>query len=132
MILGPDIGLVTCDMCAFGLRITDPEGEALVRKRSRLMSNSPEILKRLNKQCTNDMKEGSKPRHRHADTASGRSKACQVYPTEFCRAVCAGTAAQKKIRNLGVMPLELMSIEEMKEAAGGVPGRRAARERRGT
>ena len=38
---------------------------------------------------------------------------CQVYPKEFCQAVCAGIAAQKKMDKMGMMSLDIMSIEEM-------------------
>ena len=47
---------------------------------------------------------------------------CLLYPKEFCRAACAGIAAQKKMDKMGRMSLDIMSIEEMMlvvpEAAG--------------
>ena len=45
MLMNEDVDVATCDMCAYGLRIKDPKGEALVDKRTRLMSNSQEVLK---------------------------------------------------------------------------------------
>ena len=42
-----------------------------------------------------------------------------MYPREFCRAVCAGIAAQKRIRNLGLTSLPLLSISEMQECVPG-------------
>ena len=48
-----EVDIATCDMCAYGMRIRDGDGEALVRKTTKLMSNSPEILKRCSKRCTN-------------------------------------------------------------------------------
>ena len=52
-------------------------------------------------------------KHRHADLTSGRAKFCQVYPREFCRAVCEGIAAQKKLYVLGMKAEPLMTLEEM-------------------
>ena len=52
-------------------------------------------------------------RHRHADTIGGRARQCQVYPREFCRVVCEGIAAQKKLMKLGMRSEPIMSLEEM-------------------
>ena len=41
-----------------------------------------------------------------------------MYPRKFCTAVCAGMATQKKLDDLGVIVVPLMSVEEMKNAAG--------------
>ena len=68
------VDLVTCDMCAFGMKINDPEGNAPAKKGTKLMSNSPEVLKRVNKRCTNSDPEAKMPLHRHADTLCGRAK----------------------------------------------------------
>ncbi len=110
MLMEDDVDVVTCDMCAYGLSIDDPLGHALVEKRTRLMSNSPEVLKRVSRQCSNRTATNPADKHRHADTLDGRIRLCQVYPREFCRAVCAGVAAQKKLRNLGMMAAPLLSL----------------------
>ncbi len=78
-----EVDTVVCDMCAFGMVIKDQDGEALARKRTRLMSNSPEVLKRVNRPCTNTIAESMDAKHRHADTTGSRVKKCQVYPREF-------------------------------------------------
>ena len=114
-----------------GFQVTDKNGEALVEKRTKLMSNSPEVLKRVGMQCTNrtalprslprdpwGLKMASQgsltsEKHRHADTTGGRVKQCQVYPKKFCRAVCAGIAAQKRLRNLGLTAMPLLSLSAM-------------------
>ena len=44
---------------------------------------------------------------------SGVARKCQVYPPAFCRAVCEGTAAQKRLHVLGMRSEPLMSMEEM-------------------
>ena len=36
-----------------------------------------------------------------------------MYPKHFCRAVCEGVAAQKKLDNLGLTSVPLMDMEEM-------------------
>ena len=48
-------------------------------------------------------------------------------PRKFCTAVCAGMATQKKLDDLGVIVVPLMSVEEMKNAAG-VDGSQSLRE----
>ncbi len=102
-----------CDMCAYGMKITDQHGEALAEKKTRVMSNSAEVLKRLNKKCSN--RNGHETKHRHADTTGGKVKLCQVYPRAFCRAICEGIAAQKRLDSLGLVARPLMSVEEMHE-----------------
>ena len=86
MVAHADVDVVACDMCAYGLKITDAKGEALVEKRTRLMSNSPEILKRVGLLCENKTAQTKEEKHRHADTTCGGAKKCQVYPKAFCRA----------------------------------------------
>ena len=56
---------------------------------------------------------GGAARHRHANLTGGLAKKCQVYPPAFCRAVCEGTAAQKRLHMLGIRSEPLMSMEEM-------------------
>ena len=136
-----NVDVVDCDMCAYGLMIKDGDGEALARKRTRLMSNSPEVLKRCSKQCSNGVASAKEsgarscaptdeaarpklqgpvrgvPHHRHADLTGGRAKQCQVYPRAFCRAVSAGIAAQKRLYSLGMTAESVMSLEEISSIA---------------
>ena len=51
MLAGVDTAV--CDMCAYGMVAEDKEGVAPAKKRTRLMSNAPEVLKRTGKQCSN-------------------------------------------------------------------------------
>ena len=104
---------VKCDMCTFGMEVTDKEGTALVRKITKLMSNSSEILKRVESKCTN---EAGAAKHRHADITGGQTRQCQVYPRAFCKKVCEGIAAQKKLYNLGMTSEPIMSLQEMQRA----------------
>ena len=48
-----DVETAVCDMCAYGMKVRDGEGEAYARKSTRLMSNAPEVLKRLRRTCSN-------------------------------------------------------------------------------
>ena len=120
MVAHEDVDVVTCDMCAYGMKIVDKFGEALVEKRAKLMSNSPEILKRVGMQCENRTAQSEGEKHRHADTTCGRAKKCHVYPRLFCRAVCAGIAARQRLRNLGLTAMPPMSLSAT--AATSTPG----------
>ena len=143
MMMHEEVEVTECDMCAYGLVVADKDGTALARKRTRLMSNSPEIMKRCSRQCSNGnaavesgerlraptdetamskLRKGAKKMdarsqefHRHADLTGGRARFAQVYPKEFCRAVCAGVAAQKRLYSLGLQALPLMSAEEIRK-----------------
>ena len=108
-----NVHTTACDMCAYGLTTKDGEGEALVEKRTRLMSNSPEIIKRVSNQCTNRGGKDASKHHRYGDVTCGRARQCQVYPKAFCRAVCSGIAAQKRLDELGLKAMPIMSTEEM-------------------
>ena len=111
-----DVESVTCDMCAYGMVSEDENGIAPAQKRTRIMSNSPEVLKRVGKQCTN--KTDGEKAHRHVQLLGGRAKKCQVYPKAFCQAVCEGVAAEKKLRALGMAAQPIMSVSEMQAATG--------------
>ena len=113
------VRIVKCDMCTFGMEATDKEGTALVRKRTKLMSNSSEILKRIESKCTN---EAGAAKHRHADITGGQTRQCQVYPRAFCKKVCEGIAAQKKLYDLGMTSEPLMSLQEMQKAVPSEAG----------
>ena len=48
-----EVGSVVLHMCAFGMTSTDEKGEAPVKKGTRLMSSSEEVLKRVDRKCSN-------------------------------------------------------------------------------
>ena len=105
----PGVNVVTFDMCCFGMVATQDGREGPVRKRTRLASNSKEVIKRVDKKCPNDSGIGEK--HVHVVLEGSRTKNAQVYPRQFCRAICEGIAAEKRLRSLG---LEVYSLEEVK------------------
>ena len=100
-ILEYGIDSVKMNMCSFGMTAKDDEGTGLVAKPTRIMSSSPEILKKIHKPCCGG--------HRHVHLISGKAKAAQVYPRRFCTAMCAGIAAQKKLDGFGLVAVPIMS-----------------------
>ncbi len=103
------------DMCQFGMKAKDKDGEGPVRKRTKIISNSKEVLKRIERKCPNDGGPGTP--HVHVHLEDGRTKQAQVYPREFCRAVCEGVAAEKRIQALGLHAKALLSLEDMQQIA---------------
>ena len=113
------VDVVTFDMCCFGM-VAESEGElGPVRKRTKLASNSTEVLKRVNRRCPNDTGEG--PRHEHVILEGGKAKNAQVYPKQFCRAICEGIAAEKRLRSLGLEAYSIDEISMMTEGYGDDP-----------
>ena len=77
-----------------------------------MASNSREVLKRLDRRCPN--KGGAGEKHEHVQLEGGLAKRAQIYPREFCKTVCEGIAAEKRLRALG---LEAWTIDEVSLAA---------------
>ena len=77
LMMHPEIGSVVLHMCAFGMVAKDEKGEAPVRKGTRLMSLSGEVLKPVDRRCSN---ESGQDHHRHVHLFQGRAKAAQAYP----------------------------------------------------
>ena len=52
MLLRDDVNLVVeVDMCDFGMMSCDAEGECLVRKRTKILTNSDEAARRVSRKC---------------------------------------------------------------------------------
>ena len=47
------VEMTVCDMCAYGMVIEDDQGEALLEKSTKFLTNSPEVCKRISRRCTN-------------------------------------------------------------------------------
>ena len=76
----PSTRRVNFDFCMFGMRSKDASGSAPAKKRTGVMTNSPELADTLAKfQCDST--------HRHVVLEGGRPKACEEYPDEFCKVV---------------------------------------------
>jgi len=83
---------VTGDQCQYGqgAQCGDP-----IRKPTRWMSNSPEILKKLGRRCTGRGGACSRRRGGRHVTASGRlAREAAVYPFKLCRAILEGCRDQ--------------------------------------
>lgn len=77
----PNVMVIDFDFCQYNMRSKDAQGEGLVKKRTKVMTNSTRFAKRLMKaQCTQD--------HRHVPLVNYRAGACQEYTDEFCDEVC--------------------------------------------
>ena len=72
MLLRDDVNLVEVGMCDFGMMSSDAEGEGLVRKTTKILTNSDEVAKRMARKCSKD--------HRHVNIIGGRAKRAQLYP----------------------------------------------------
>ena len=114
MLLKEDVELVEVDMCNFGMESEDDGGKGLVRKRTKILTNSPEVARRVARKCTGD--------HRRVNLIGGRAKRAQLYPRAFSRAVCEGVAAQKRLHVLGLLSYPMMSIDKMAAAARRATG----------
>ena len=108
----PDVDTAVLHMCAYGMSSTEEIGEGLVKKPTRMISSSPEVLRRVEAQCSNEL---GGHQHRHVHLVQGRDKAAQVYPRELGMKICEGIAAQKKLDRLVWRPL--MSVDQMQAAA---------------
>ena len=76
----PGVYLAKADMCQFGMKSRDAEGEGWVRKPTTFMTNSLEMFKTLSKKCT----PGT---HRHVPLMEDRAKEAALHPKRFCQAV---------------------------------------------
>jgi hypothetical protein len=115
MLLRDDVNLVEVDMCNFGMMSSDAEGEGLVRKRTKILTNSDGVAKRVARKCTKDQ--------RHVNPIGGRAKRAQLYPRAFSRAFCEGVAAQKRLYALGMISNPIMSVDEMTATAMKITGK---------
>ena len=90
-----------------GMRSKDASGSAPAKKRTGVMTNSPELADTLAKfQCDST--------HRHVVLEGGRPKACEEYPDEFCevvlRAVQHGWGMKSTAQTLEVNTLSVEAI----------------------
>ena len=84
----PGVSKVHAHMCPFDMRVLFEGSQKLVFKPTTWMSNSPCILKELNKQCTNTGDPLTD--HKHADLKGGRAHYAQIYPEKLCLAILKG------------------------------------------
>ena len=82
------VQVVTIDLCRFGMMAKDDDGKMKpVQKPTRIMTNAPEIVKRVNRRCPNRV-PGCGNKHDHTLLVGGKARKAQIYPREFCKCVC--------------------------------------------
>ena len=104
MMRNPHVSTVVGDQCRFGLRNTSGDGASWARKRTRFMSNAPEILRELGGLCRGG--------HVHTPLLNGSAKAAARYPPDLCRAICRGYIKQMRNREEGVKSLMQVSATD--------------------
>ena len=92
--------------CQFGLTSRDELGLGLVKKPTIMLTNSVEMHRQMDRQCT----PGS---HRHVHLMGGKAKAAQKYPPELCRAVCRGVVNQREMDTAGLASINVWKLSEM-------------------
>ena len=108
MLVKEDVQSVEVYMCHFGLKAEDADGvsEALVRKRTKVLTNASEVARTIARKCAGG--------HEHAHLTGGKAKRAQLYPRAFGRTCCEGVAAQKRLQALRLNSALIMSPDEMK------------------
>ena len=93
---------VDFDFCQLGMH---SEGYP-VKKRTRIMTNSPKIANRLAKfQCDRS--------HKHIPLMNGRASACQIYPRPFRAQSCIGLKGGSRTRTIGAVQRPIDAISEL-------------------
>ena len=77
-----DVFDIVLHACRFGLKSVDSQGEGLVKKPTRVITNMGSLAGKIDRQCTGD--------HRHVHLVSGKAKAAAQYTDEFCKAIVDG------------------------------------------
>ena len=94
---------IESNMCRCGM-VTNHKGEkGLVQKATTFTTNSFEVTRRLDRQC-------SREQHKHLAICGERAREAQVYPPALCRAVAAGVKAQKMVDESSLCGLDLCDI----------------------
>ena len=104
------VEIITTDMCMFGLNVN---GMGLNKKPTKLMINSKEMRKRLERRCNK--------KHVHVPTLCGLPKKAQKYPQEFCIEVLRGLRKQIRVdeEEEGSQEAFMQEEEEDEEEEGG-------------
>ena len=72
----PGTRSVNFDFCMLGMKSSDDQGEALAKKRTKVVTNSDAIAATFEKYQCNGL-------HTHVALENGRAKACEKYPDKF-------------------------------------------------
>ena len=98
---------VDFDSCMPGMKVGNDVGEALVRTRIGMLTNSVPVAEALR---TMPYQGG----HRQVQLMSGEVKSCEVYTDKFCEAVCVANRHDRNQLQMGRN--HVMNMTEMKES----------------
>ena len=103
------------DMCAYGMIVDLGPLQGPAWKRSRIISNSHGVLKRIKISCPN-LGDNVSKHHVPVPFDQGRARRCQIYLREFSKRICDGITAEKKLKKLGMVALMILSLgSDMKD-----------------
>jgi len=92
-------------MCQYGMRLRDKEGEAPVKKATRVCTNSVAIAEKLGERCPGN--------HRHVILESGRPALAAAYPKKLQDAFIDGLLIEEANENS--IEMELMNLRELED-----------------
>ena len=81
-------------MCRWGMKAKDHQGEGLVKKQTRWLTNSPVLAEALTGCCSNNL---GKSWHRHVHLIDGRAKGAQVYPPKLVHGILKAIRKQLEV-----------------------------------
>ena len=99
----PRVSTTIGDLCQYEMKISDKQGiTRAVKKPTRWMSSSKEILSMMSNVCPGD--------HEHADLLNGQAKLAAIWPNNLCVEILKGmrdTAVVTDVKELQLMDSEL-------------------------
>ena len=110
----PEVVVAVRDMCQFGMKSRDKDGEGYAKKPTKFMTNSIELYKTLNRRC----KPGS---HRHVQLMEGRAAAAAKYPKGLFKAVVAGTKNQAQVDGERLASMKIAEDKAYVQSVGMSP-----------
>ena len=94
-------GIVTvAHLCQYGMKSKNAYGEGLVKKPTKILTNSIHLSKWLDRKCTGG--------HHHVHLVGGRAGPCEVYPTPLCEAIVNGLKDQVQADGIAMVNSSLL------------------------
>ncbi len=108
----PGVGTVVGDQCQYGQQT--PDTEEPIKKPTKFMSNSDEVLKMLGKRCVGRSGWCSRPAGgKHVVCSGRRARQAAVYPLRLCKAILYG--CRNQLREDGRYVVGLVGIQPRME-----------------
>ena len=102
--IDPRVDTTVGDLCQYEMRIDDKKGNTkAVKKPTRWMSSSKEMLARMSKGCPGD--------HEHADLLNGQAKFAAIWPNNLCVEILKGMRDTAVVRETNVEQLMDLELE---------------------